>query len=198
MQMIDIRQQLKDPSLFKEEAFINGNWVLAASGEKFTVNNPATNEMIANVANLDANEAEQAIAAAAGALPAWSAKTGKERSAIMRKWFDLIIANTQDLALLMTLEQGKPLVESIGEVAYGASFVEWFAEEAKRVAGIVPATTWSDKRLMVLKQPIGVCVAITPWNFPIAMITRKIAPAMAAGCTIVIKPAELKIGRAHV
>ena len=127
MQMIDIRQQLKDPSLFKEEAFINGNWVLAASGEKFTVNNPATNEMIANVANLDANEAEQAIAAAAGALPAWSAKTGKERSAIMRKWFDLIIANTQDLALLMTLEQGKPLVESIGEVAYGASFVEWFA-----------------------------------------------------------------------
>jgi len=191
MQMIDIRKQLKDPSLFKEEAFINGIWVTAASGKKFTVNNPATNEMIANVANLDASEAEQAIATAAEALPAWSAKTGKERSAIMRKWFDLIITNTQDLALLMTLEQGKPLVESIGEVAYGASFVEWFAEEAKRVAGIIPATTWSDKRLMVLKQPIGVCVAITPWNFPIAMITRKIAPAMAAGCTIVIKPAEL-------
>jgi succinate-semialdehyde dehydrogenase/glutarate-semialdehyde dehydrogenase len=129
--------------------------------------------------------------AAANALPQWRAKTGKERAQILNKWFDLIIANTQDLAALMTLEQGKPLTEATGEVVYGASFIEWFAEEAKRVSGAILTTTLPDKRLMVLKQPIGVCVAITPWNFPNAMITRKIAPALAAGCTIVIKPAEL-------
>ena len=189
MQTVNIRSLLKDPSLFKEEAFINGNWV--KSKNTFLVNNPATDEIIANVANLGTVETEAAIASAEIALPAWRSKLAKERATIMRKWFDLIIANTQDLATLMTLEQGKPLAEAAGEVVYGASFVEWFAEEAKRVEGSILSTTWSDKRLMVLKQAIGVCVAITPWNFPIAMITRKIAPAMAAGCTIVIKPAEL-------
>ena len=189
MQTVDIRSQLKDASLFKEEAFIDGKWV--GSKSTFTVSNPATNDIIASVANLETKDAELAIAAAEKALPTWRSKLAKERAQIMRKWFDLIIENTQDLAKLMTLEQGKPLAEAAGVVIYGASFVEWFAEEAKRVEGSILGTTWSDKRLMVLKQPIGVCVAITPWNFPIAMITRKIAPALAAGCTIVIKPAEL-------
>jgi len=191
MPKIDIRHHLKDPSLFKEDAFIHGQWTKAATGERFAVNNPATNEHIADVANVDIAQAEQAIGAANAALPEWRSKTGKERANMMRKWFELITEHASDLATLMTLEQGKPLVEAMGEVSYGASFIEWFAEEAKRVAGAIPSTTWSDKRLMVLKQPIGVCVAITPWNFPIAMITRKIGPAMAAGCTIVIKPAEL-------
>lgn len=191
MQKIDIRKLLNDPSLFKEEAYINGKWVKESAGNTFAVTNPATDELIADVANLSTKDAELAISAAEQALPEWRAKLGKERAQIMRKWFELIIANTKDLATLMTLEQGKPLAEAGGEVIYGASFVEWFAEEAKRVSGAIPASTWSDKRLMVLKQPIGVCVAITPWNFPIAMITRKIAPALAAGCTIVIKPAEL-------
>ncbi len=191
MQKVDIRKLLKDPSLFKEEAFINGQWIKADSSNRFDVTNPATGDLIGQVANLGPKDAELAILAAEKAFQDWKMKTGKERANIMRKWFDLIIANTQDLATLMTLEQGKPLAESTGEVAYGASFIEWFAEEAKRVAGSIPSTTWSDKRLIVMKQPIGVCVAITPWNFPIAMITRKIAPAMAAGCTIVIKPAEL-------
>jgi succinate-semialdehyde dehydrogenase/glutarate-semialdehyde dehydrogenase len=189
MQKIDIRSLLKDPSLFKEQAFINGKWI--DSKETFPVTNPATDELIASVSNLSSKDAELAIKTAEQALPAWRNKIGKERAHIMRKWFDLIIENTKDLATLMTLEQGKPLAEASGEVVYGASFVEWFAEEAKRVAGSIPTTTWGDKRMMVLKQPIGVCVAITPWNFPIAMITRKIAPALAAGCTIVIKPAEL-------
>ena len=191
MTKIDIRHHLKDPSLFKEDAFIQGQWITAATDERFAVNNPATNEHIADVANVDIAQVERAIGAANAALPEWRSKTGKERANIMRKWFELITEHASDLATLMTLEQGKPLVEAMGEVGYGASFIEWFAEEAKRVAGAIPSTTWSDKRLMVLKQPIGVCVAITPWNFPIAMITRKIAPAMAAGCTIVIKPAEL-------
>ena len=189
-QQIDIRSHLKDVSLFREDAFINGKWTKAQSGATFSVNNPATGDIIANVANLTGKDAELAIAAAEQALVAWRSKTAKDRALVMRKWFDLIIANTEDLAILMTLEQGKPLVESRGEVAYGASFVEWFAEESKRVTGAILETTWSDKRMLVLKQPIGVCVAITPWNFPIAMITRKIAPAIAAGCTMVIKPAE--------
>jgi len=191
MQKIDIRKLLKDPSLFKEEAFINGEWVKHHSGNTFAVTNPATNELIADVSNLGPQEAELAITAAENAFESWKNKTGKERANLMRKWFDLIIQNTQDLAILMTLEQGKPLIESTGEVTYGASFIEWFAEEAKRVSGSIPSTTADDKRLIVMKQAIGVCVAITPWNFPNAMITRKIAPAMAAGCTIVIKPAEL-------
>ena len=189
MQKIDIRPLLKDPSLFKEDAFINGTWV--KSNNTFAVTNPATGEYIAQVSNLGNKDADLAIQAAESAFQEWKSKTAKERAQVMRKWFDLIIQNTQDLATLMTLEQGKPLLEATGEVIYGASFIEWFAEEAKRVAGSIPSTTWSDKRLIVMKQPIGVCVAITPWNFPIAMITRKIAPAMAAGCTIVIKPAEL-------
>ena len=188
MHTTDIRKLLKDPSLFKEEAFINGQWVKASA--HFPVNNPATHETIAQVANLASSDAEKAIAAANTAFPKWRDKTGKERAILMRKWFDLILQNKEDLAALMTLEQGKPLAESTGEVVYGASFIEWFAEEAKRVSGTIPSTIWGDKRFMVLKQAIGVCVAITPWNFPNAMITRKIAPAMAAGCTIVIKPAE--------
>lgn len=191
MQKIDIRKLLNDPSLFKEEAFINGAWVKSLSGKTFAVTNPASNELIANVSNLGPQEAELAITAAEQAFQGWKNKTGKERANVMRKWFDLIVANTQDLATLMTLEQGKPLAEAAGEVAYGASFIEWFAEEAKRVTGSIPSTTSNDRRLIVMKQAIGVCVAITPWNFPNAMITRKIAPAMAAGCTIVIKPAEL-------
>jgi succinate-semialdehyde dehydrogenase/glutarate-semialdehyde dehydrogenase len=186
----DIRKLLKDPSLFKEEAFINGKWVKSNSGKTFPINNPATDEIIAQVTNLDAADAEKAIAAANEAFPKWKGITGKERAGLMRKWFDLILQNKDDLAILMTLEQGKPLTESAGEVVYGASFIEWYAEEAKRVSGTIPTTIWGDKRFMVLKQPVGVCVAITPWNFPNAMITRKIAPAMAAGCTIVIKPAE--------
>jgi len=190
MQTIDIRKLLKDPSLFKEEAFINGKWFKSGSGATFPINNPANNDIIAQVANLDAADAEKAIAAANAAFPKWKGITGKERAGFMRKWFDLILQNKDDLAILMTLEQGKPLAESSGEVVYGASFIEWYAEEAKRVSGTIPTTIWGDKRFMVLKQPVGVCVAITPWNFPNAMITRKIAPAMAAGCTIVIKPAE--------
>lgn len=191
MPKVDIRNLLQDPSLFKEDAFINGQWIASRSGDTFSVNNPATGKIIAQVTNLGVAEAELAIKAAENAFNSWKSKTGKERASVMRKWFDLIIQNTADLATLMTLEQGKPLAEAMGEVVYGASFIEWFAEEAKRVSGSIPSTTWSDKRLIVLKQAIGVCVAITPWNFPTAMITRKIAPAMAAGCTIVIKPAEL-------
>lgn len=190
MQTTDIRKLLKDPGLFKEEAYIDGQWVTATNKATFVVNNPATHEVIAQVTNLGASDAEKAITAANKAFPKWRDKTAKERANLMRKWFDLILQNKDDLAVLMTLEQGKPLTESAGEVLYGASFIEWFAEEAKRVSGTIPSTVWSDKRFMVLKQPIGVCVAITPWNFPNAMITRKVAPAMAAGCAIVIKPAE--------
>ena len=183
-----ILSTLQNPALFQADAWINGHWVAGSS--RFAVDNPASGEVIAQVSNLGATEAEAAIVAAETALPAWRAKTAKERSSILRRWFELIVANSDDLARILTLEQGKPLAEAKGEVAYGASFLEWFAEEAKRVAGSIPASTWGDKRMLVLKQPIGVCAAITPWNFPIAMITRKIAPALAAGCTIVIKPAE--------
>ncbi len=185
-----ITKLLKNPSLFKEDALINGQWVKATANKRFSVHNPATGQNIAMVANLNAADAHEAVEAADIALLAWRGRVAKERASIMRKWFELILANADDLATLMTLEQGKPLVEAKGEVVYGASFVEWFAEEAKRVMGAIPASTWGDKRTIVLKQAIGVCVAITPWNFPIAMITRKIVPALAAGCTIVIKPAE--------
>lgn len=180
--------QLKDPTILRNHAYINGAWVTGKAS--FDVSNPADGSKITAVPNLGAAETEQAIQAAHAAFPAWAAKTGKERAGIMRIWFDLIMANADDLAALMTAEQGKPLIESRGEVIYGASFIEWFAEEAKRVSGDVMASTWSDKRTVTLKQPIGVCASITPWNFPIAMITRKVAPAIAAGCTIVIKPAE--------
>jgi len=183
--------QLKDPSLFRQQAYIDGNWVAADSGATFDVTDPATGEVIARVADLGAAETERAIVAAEAAQKEWAAKTGKQRATILRRWFDLIIANTDDLALLMTREQGKPLAEARGEIAYAASFIEWFAEEAKRVDGEVLATPAADKRLVTLRQPVGVCAAITPWNFPAAMITRKAAPALAAGCAIVIKPAEL-------
>ena len=180
---------LKDPSLLKTDALVNGEWLKGSS--RFEVNDPATGLKLADVANLGTAEAEQAIAAANAAWPAWRNKTGKERSQILREWFDLLVANADDLARLMTAEQGKPLAEAKGEVLYGASFVEWFAEEAKRVNGETLPQFDNNRRLMVLRQPIGVCAAITPWNFPLAMITRKVAPALAAGCPVVIKPAEL-------
>ena len=180
--------RLNDAALLRSQAYLNGEWVGAATS--FEVRNPADGATIGSVPNMGAAEAQQAIDAAAAAFPAWAAKTGKERAKIMRKWFDLMIAHADDLATLMTAEQGKPLAEAKGEIIYGASFIEWFAEEGKRVSGDVMASTWSDKRMVVIKQPIGVCASITPWNFPNAMITRKVAPALAAGCTIVIKPAE--------
>ncbi|WP_041376699.1 NAD-dependent succinate-semialdehyde dehydrogenase [Polaromonas naphthalenivorans] len=180
---------LNDPSLLKTDALINGQWLAGAS--RFDVSDPSNGNKLADVANLGPADAEAAIAAANAAWPAWRGKTGKERSIILRKWFDLLMANQEDLARIMTAEQGKPFAEAKGEVAYGASFVEWFAEEAKRVNGETLPQFDNNRRLMVLKQPIGVCVAITPWNFPLAMITRKVAPALAAGCTVVIKPAEL-------
>jgi succinate-semialdehyde dehydrogenase/glutarate-semialdehyde dehydrogenase len=180
---------LKDPTLFKTDALINGEWVKGPS--RFDVHDPATGQKLADVANLGPKEAEQAIAAANAAWPAWRNKTAKERSIILRKWYDLLMANQEDLGRLMTAEQGKPFPEAKGEVAYGASFVEWFAEEAKRINGETLPQFDNNRRLMVIRQPIGVCAAITPWNFPLAMITRKVAPALAAGCPVVIKPAEL-------
>ncbi|MDD5323711.1 MAG: NAD-dependent succinate-semialdehyde dehydrogenase [Polaromonas sp.] len=180
---------LKDPSLLKTNAFVNGQWL--PGGSRFDVLDPATGRKLADVANLGPLEAEAAIAAANAAWPAWRGKTGKERSIILRKWFDLLMANQDDLGRIMTAEQGKPLPEAKGEIAYGASFVEWYAEEAKRVNGETLPQFDNNRRLMVIRQPIGVCAAITPWNFPMAMITRKVAPALAAGCTVVIKPAEL-------
>ena len=180
---------LNDPSLLKTDALINGQWIQGAS--RFDVHDPATGQKLADVANLGPKEAEAAIDAANAAWPAWRNKTGKDRSVILRKWFDLLMAHQEDLGRIMTAEQGKPFAEAKGEVAYGASFVEWFAEEAKRVNGETLPQFDNTRRLMVLKQPIGVCAAITPWNFPLAMITRKVAPALAAGCPVVIKPAEL-------
>ncbi len=180
---------LKDPTLLKTDALINGQWVQGAS--RFDVFDPATGAKLADVANLGPVEAEQAIAAANAAWPAWRSKTAKERSIILRKWYDLIMANQDDLGAIMTAEEGKPLPEAKGEIAYGASFVEWFAEEAKRINGETLPQFDNNRRLLLLRQPIGVCAAITPWNFPMAMITRKVSPALAAGCTVVIKPAEL-------
>ena len=180
---------LKDPSLLKTDALINGQWV--KSPHRFDVYDPSNGLKLADVANLGAADAQAAIAVANAAWPAWRSKTGKERSIILRKWFDLLMANQEDLGRILTAEQGKPFAEAKGEVAYGASFVEWFAEEAKRVNGETLPQFDNNRRLMVIKQPIGVCAAITPWNFPIAMITRKVAPALAAGCPVIIKPAEL-------
>jgi succinate-semialdehyde dehydrogenase/glutarate-semialdehyde dehydrogenase len=173
---------------FPAAALIDGEWVTSA--KTFPVHDPATGEEVASVPDLGAEDATRAIDAAARALPAWSAKTAKERAAILRRWFDLITAETESLARLMTTEQGKPLAEARGEVAYGAAFIEWFGEEGKRAYGRTIPTTVASKRYITIKQPIGVCAAITPWNFPIAMITRKVGPALAAGCTIVVKPAE--------
>jgi succinate-semialdehyde dehydrogenase/glutarate-semialdehyde dehydrogenase len=179
---------LNDPTLLKTDGLIDGQWVSGSS--RFAVHDPATGNHLADVANLDAEHAQAAIAAADKAWPAWRAKPAKERAGILMKWFALLHQHADDLARIMTAEQGKPLAEARGEVVYGASFVEWFAEEAKRVYGETIPTTDPTKRYLVLKQPIGVCAAITPWNFPIAMITRKVAPALAAGCPVVIKPAE--------
>ena len=179
---------LADPTLLKTNALINGEWV--AGNSRFAVNDPATGLKLADVANLGAAETEAALQAANKAWPAWRTKTAKERAAILMKWFHLLHQHADDLARIMTAEQGKPLAEAKGEVGYGASFIDWFAEEAKRVYGETIPTTDNNKRFLVIKQAMGVCAAITPWNFPIAMITRKVAPALAAGCPVVIKPAE--------
>lgn len=180
---------LRDPGLLKTDALINGQWVKGSA--RFDVSDPATGLKLADVANLGSGDAETAIAAANTAWPAWRGKTGKERHAILMKWYQLLMDNQDDLARIMTAEQGKPFPEAKGEVAYGASFVEWFAEDAKRVNGETLPQFDNRLRLMVIKQPIGICAAITPWNFPLAMVTRKVAPALAAGCAVILKPAEL-------
>ncbi len=181
---------LKDPRLLRQQCYVNGEWLDADNRSRFDVTNPADGSVIGSVPNMSAAETRRAIEAANAAWPGWRAKTAKERAAILRHWNDLILANQDDLAVLMTTEQGKPLAESRGEIVYGASFVEWFAEEGKRIYGDTIPQPQPDKRLVVIKQPVGVCAALTPWNFPNAMITRKVAPALAAGCVVVIKPAE--------
>ena len=182
--------QLNDATLIKNAGLINGEWVHAEGGKTFAVNNPATGELIAEVADLGAAETMRAIDAAVPAQKAWAARPAKERAMILRKWYDLVLDNADDLAIILTTEMGKPLAEAKGEVGYGASFIDWFAEEARRVCGDVLESTQSDKRFLTFKQPVGVFGAITPWNFPIAMITRKVAPGIAAGCACVLKPAE--------
>jgi succinate-semialdehyde dehydrogenase/glutarate-semialdehyde dehydrogenase len=182
--------KLKNPALLREQAYIDGAWVAAADGGTFPVTNPADGSLVANVPQLGVPETRAAIEAANAAWPAWRSKTAKERAAILRRWYDLMVANKDDLAAIMTAEQGKPLAESAGEVMYGASFIEWFAEEAKRVYGDVIPTHLPDRRILTIKQSVGVVAAVTPWNFPNAMITRKAGPAMAAGCPVVIKPAS--------
>ncbi len=179
-----------DPRFLRTQGYINGKWVDATSGARFMVSNPADGTQIAQVADMGAEETREAINAAHEAFPGWAARTAGDRSKTLRKWFELIVQNADALAALLTAEQGKPLTEARGEVIYGASFIEWFAEEAKRIYGDVIPSTGADRRFIVLKQPIGVVGAITPWNFPSAMITRKVAPALAAGCTAVVKPAE--------
>ena len=181
--------QLKDPELFREQCLIDGRWQGADEGGTLPVRNPATSAQLGTIPKMGAGETRRAIAAAARALPAWGARTAKDRAILLRRWFDLITQHEQDLAVLMTAEQGKPLAESKGEIAYAASFIEWFAEEGKRLYGDIIPGHQADKRIMVLRQPVGVVAAITPWNFPAAMITRKAGPALAAGCTMVLKPA---------
>ncbi|WP_447594458.1 NAD-dependent succinate-semialdehyde dehydrogenase [Aquipseudomonas campi] len=181
---------LNDPRLLRQQAFIDGAWRDADEGRIVAVTDPASGELLAHVPLMGAAEAVRAIEAADAALPAWRARTAKDRAQILRRWYELMLEHEQDLALLMTLEQGKPLHEALGEIRYAASFIEWFAEEGKRIYGDVIPSPAGDKRLVVIKQGIGVCTAITPWNFPAAMITRKVAPALAAGCTIVVKPAN--------
>jgi succinate-semialdehyde dehydrogenase/glutarate-semialdehyde dehydrogenase len=185
----DLRSILKDPSLLVEQAYIAGEWVSAADGKTFPVTNPARGDVIANVADMTREDARRAIEVADKARHEWAARTGKERAAVMRKWFDLMVANADDLAAILTAEMGKPLAEAKGEVLYGASFIEWFGEEAKRVYGETIPGHQRDKRITVLKQPIGVATSITPWNFPNAMIARKVGPALAVGCGMVARPA---------
>mgnify|MGYP000087371113 FL=1 len=182
--------QLNDMTLFRQQALIDGQWRDAPNGDVIAVTNPANGEQLGSVPKMGADETRQAIEAANRALPAWRALTAKERANILRRWFDLMLENQDDLARLMTLEQGKPLTEAKGEISYAASFIEWFAEEGKRIYGDTIPGHQADKRLLVIKQPIGVTAAITPWNFPAAMITRKAGPALAAGCTMVLKPAS--------
>jgi succinate-semialdehyde dehydrogenase / glutarate-semialdehyde dehydrogenase len=181
---------LQNPELFRERCYVGGHWITAANGATIPVDDPATGEVIGTVPKAGRAETHSAIDHAAAALPEWRARTGKERATVLRRWFDLVMAHLEDLARLMTVEQGKPLVESRSEVAYGAAFLEWFGEEAKRTYGDTIPSHARDKRIMVIKQPVGVVGAITPWNFPIAMITRKVGPALAAGCTVVSKPAS--------
>ena len=186
----EFRIQLSDPSLFREQCYVDGAWVDADDRATIKVDDPASGEVIGSVPRMGVAETRRAIEAADRAFKSWSRTTAKERAKILRKWFDLMMANQEDLAVIMTREQGKPLTELRGEIAYGAAFVEWYAEEGKRVYGDIIPTVASSRRLMVIKQPVGVCAAITPWNFPTAMITRKCAPALAAGCTVVAKPAS--------
>jgi succinate-semialdehyde dehydrogenase/glutarate-semialdehyde dehydrogenase len=181
--------KLKDPTLLRELCFIDGGWTAADNGATLEVRNPATAQKLGSIPNMGGAETRRAIAAASAALPAWKARTAKDRAVIMRRWFDLMMQHQDDLAMLMTAEQGKPLAESKTEIAYAASFIEWFGEEAKRLYGDIIPGHQADKRIMVLRQPVGVVAAITPWNFPSAMITRKAGPALAAGCTLVCKPA---------
>ena len=182
--------KLADSSLLKQHAFLDGQWVAADAGATFDVLDPATGERLASVPDLGAAETERAIRTAEAGQKAWAKLSGKERAAPLRRWFELMVQHADDLAMIMTREQGKPLAEAKGEVIYAASFIEWFAEEAKRVSGEVLAHPQADKRIAVLRQPVGVCAAITPWNFPAAMITRKVGPALAAGCAMIVKPAE--------
>ena len=181
---------LQDPDLFRQQAFVAGRWCDADDGQSADVNNPATGEILGKVPYMGRAETRRAIEAAKNAWEKWREVPARDRSAILRKWHDLMLANVDDLGKLMTAEQGKPLAEAKGEVAYAAGFIEWFAEEAKRVYGDTIPSPWEDRRLVVIKQPIGVCAAITPWNFPAAMITRKLGPALAAGCTLIAKPAQ--------
>ncbi len=180
---------LNDPTLLRQQCYLNGLWAAADNGQTIDVTNPATGEILGTIPRMGTQETHRAIAAAKAALPAWRARTAKERSTILRKWYELMLANQDDLAIIMTAEQGKPLAESRGEITYAASFIEWFAEEGKRLYGDTIPSYAQDKRIVVIKEPIGVCAAITPWNFPAAMITRKAGPALAAGCTMVVKPA---------
>ncbi len=182
--------KLNDKTLFRTQAYVDGTWCDADDGATIDVNNPATNDILGTVPKMGATETRRAIEAANAALPGWRGLTAKERAVILRRWNDLILENAQDLGILMTSEQGKPLAEAVGEVAYAASFIEWFAEEGRRIYGDTIPAHQSDKRIVVTKEPIGVCAAITPWNFPAAMLTRKAGPALAAGCTMVIKPAS--------
>ena len=186
---------ISDRALFRQQAYINGQWRDADNQETLPVSDPATGQLIGSVPNMATAETQRAIDAAQQALEGWRALPAQQRAQLLRRWFELMLEHQQDLASLMTLEQGKPLAESLGEIRYAASFIEWFAEQAKRTNGDIIPSPSGDKRLMVLKQGIGVCAAITPWNFPAAMITRKAAPALAAGCTLVVKPANETLTR---
>src|SRR5512133_3874956 len=185
-----VLSRLRDRELLRDELFVGGDWVAASDGARFDVTDPATGELVASVASATRDDTRRAIAAAAHAFPAWAALTAKHRSTVMRRWFDLIGEAADDLAAILTAEQGKPVAEAKGEILFGAAFIEWYAEEAKRVYGETIPANAADRRLVVLRQPIGVCAAITPWNFPMAMIPRKAGPALAAGCTMVLKPAS--------